>query len=184
MKYVIILLSFIFLLKVSASPLNAQISFPTISPTITPNIEYALPYAGILPDHPLFFFKQIRDRILILFTRQPLKKSQLYLVLSDKSLVMGGLLWEKGNYNLSTVTLNDGEKYLLQSVMVLFDVTNKDQDIPPGMADKLELAAKKHEEAIINTIEKTQESSQKQNLDQALSITHQAIQKISTLKSL
>ncbi len=174
MKYVFTILSFVFLLKVLAQPLHAQISLPTISPTITPSVEYVLPYAGILPDHPLFFFKQIRDRILILLTRDPLKKSQLYLILSDKSLVMGGLLWEKGNYNLAISTLTNGEKYLLQSVMVLFDVTNKDQDIPPGVADKLELAAKKHEEIIL----------QKEGLDQALSITHQAIQKISTLKSL
>lgn len=171
MKYVMTLLSFIFLFRVLAQPSHAQIPFPTISPTITPSVEYVLPYAGILPDHPLFFFKQIRDRILILFTRDPLKKSQLYLVLADKSLVMGGLLWEKGNNNLANVTFANGEKYLLQSVMVLFDITNKDQNIPPGVADKLELAAKKHEEVI-------------SNLDQDLSITHQAIQKISTLKSL
>lgn len=182
MKRIVSILSFILLFRVFTLPVIGQTPFPSVSPTVSPSLGYALPYAGILPDHPLYFLKQIRDRILILLTRDPLKNSQLHLVLADKSLVMGELLWEKGNYNLSLSTFNRGEKYLLMSVLMLFDL-KKSMTIPPGVADKFDLAAKKHEEVIVDLMTNITESSQRQKLNDTLSITHQAMQKASALKS-
>lgn len=179
----VLVLSFILLFRVFTLPVIGQTPFPSVSLTVSPSLGYALPYAGILPDHPLYFLKQIRDKILILLTRDPLKNSQLYLVLADKSLVMGELLWEKGNYNLSLSTFNRGEKYLLMSVLTLFDL-EKSMTIPPGVTDKLELAAKKHEEIMVNLMNNMTESSQRQKLNDTLSITHQAMQKATNLKSL
>lgn len=180
----VLVLSFILLFRVFTLPVIGQTPFPSVSPTVSPSLGYALPYAGILPDHPLYFLKQIRDKILILLTRDPLKKSQLYLVLADKSLVMGELLWEKENYNLSLKTFREGEKYLLLSALSLYKISDAGDHLPPGVVDKLELSAKKHEEIIMKLLANVQDSSRRKSLNEALSIIHQAMQKATNLKSL
>src|SRR3989304_6415715 len=59
--------------------------------TTTPDnkIVYQLPYPGILPDHPLYTLKAVRDRIQVFLTRDNLKKAEIYLLYSDKRLAMG-----------------------------------------------------------------------------------------------
>ena len=51
-------------------------------------ISYDLPYAGMLPDNPLFFIKNVRDKILEFATRDQIKKASLYLLFADKRIRM------------------------------------------------------------------------------------------------
>lgn len=139
-KTILICLILIFTVSFSLnSVVLAQDKESTPSPT---PVDYVLPYPGILPDHPLYFLKVIRDKILEFVTRDCQEKVNLDLLLSDKHLVMGGLLWEKGNYDLSNTTFLKGEKYLLGASMELGKLKNE-SELPPGLADKIELAAKK-----------------------------------------
>ena len=167
-----------------AQTVKAQVenSFPTITPTPKVAIEYSLPYPGILPNHPLYFLKQARDRILLWLTTEREKKSNVYLLLADKHLVMGGMLYEKGLYDLSVNTLKTGEKYLLDSVLILTDGENAD-GLSPGLTDKLELAVKKHEEQITTLKEKEEQEKSRVELNEVLGITHQAIQKLTILRT-
>src|SRR5688572_14880920 len=56
--------------------------------TQIPQIEYSLPYAGgVMPDSPLWPIKAARDRAWYIISLDPLKKSQLNLLFSDKRLV-------------------------------------------------------------------------------------------------
>ncbi len=143
--------------------------------TPTPTVEYALPYPGILPDNPLYILKVARDRILLFFTSDPIKKVQLNLLLSDKRLVMGQLLIEKGNAKLGIETITKGEKYLLLSSLGLREL-KKQNNLPPGLADKVDLAAKKHEEVIMKLISAINDEGYRKRLNDALGITHQARQ--------
>lgn len=147
------------------------------SVTPTPTIEYALPYPGILPDNPLYLLKVARDRILVFFTRDPIKKTQLDLLLSDKRLVMGQLLIEKGKSEQGIDTITKGEKYLLSSSLGLLEL-KKQNNLPPGLSDKVSLAAKKHQEIINNLIMSINDELLRKRLNDALGITHQAIQQI------
>jgi len=149
--------------------------------TPTPSLEYVLPYPGILPDHPLYFLKVIRDRILLFFTYNHLKRSNLNLLLADKRLVMGQLLWEKGIIDLSISTFSKAEKYLLSAAVELATL-KKQNSLPPGLADKLELAAKKHEEIITKLMEVVTDENKLQSLNGALGVNHQAMQQIKLLK--
>ena len=49
-------------------------------------IQYELPYPGILPDNPLYFLKAIRDNVLGFFITDPLKKADYSLLMADKRL--------------------------------------------------------------------------------------------------
>lgn len=166
----------------SAIPVSASSNIiSSISITPVPTVEYSFPYPGILPDNPLYSLKTLRDKILIFFTNDGIKKTQLNLLLSDKRLMMGEILWEKGNSELSISTITKAEKYLLNTSLEL--VTLKKQDkLPPGLADKVALAAKKHTEIIKDLISKTNNGTEINRLKDALGITDQAIAQIAITK--
>lgn len=76
-------------------------------------IDYILPYPGkILPDHPLWFIKALRDRFWLLVTTNPTRKAELNLLFADKRLVMSKMLFEKEKPSLAYATLTKAEKYL------------------------------------------------------------------------
>lgn len=164
--------------RASAKSTSPSASLTAVSPS---QVEYSLPYPGILPDSPLFTLKTYRDKILLWLTKDLLKKSNLNLLISDKYLTMGQLLREKGSDDLSATTINDGEKYLLDGVLNL-EQAKKTQNLPPGLADKFELAAKKHKEIINKLILESTNETYKKNLNQAVAITNQAIGQIAYLK--
>lgn len=146
--------------------------------TPTPTVEYVLPYPGLLPNHPLYQLKTLRDKILLFFTREPNKKAQINLLIADKHLVMGQLLWEQNDQNLSVKTLDTGEKYLLTAALQLTKLKNNNA-LPPGFSDKLELAAKKHEE-VINKL--ASPGNNKEELTKIIQVTHQARQQAASVK--
>lgn len=182
MKKAFVLAILIFIIVITVISFNfsvfAQEKESTPSPT---PIDYILPYPGILPDHPLYFLKVVRDKILEFVTKDSVKKVHLDLLLSDKHLVMGKLLWEKGNLNLSTTTFLKGERYLLTASLELIKLKDKNA-LPPGLSDKLELAAKKHEEVINDLVTQVSDEGRKKEFNEAVGITHQATQQILSVK--
>jgi hypothetical protein len=151
-----------------------------MTPFPQPTIVYILPYPGILPDHPLYFVKNIRDKIIIFFNRKPVKKSQICLLLSDKNLVMGVNLWEKGEYGLSIKSLENSEEYIIDSIEALIKVNFK--EIPPGVVDKIKLAIQKHEEVIQNIKGNPNSRDYMTELNKIIQITNQAKKEISLIK--
>lgn len=157
-----------------ASVVIAQVT-PTISPLPQELIEYKLPYPGLLPDSPIYFIKSLRDQLLVWTTRGEVKKANLYLLLADKNLVMGKILWEKGNADLSIKTFEKGERYLLTGVLTLQTIKNK-EDLPPGLRDKFELSGKKHEIVLNSVKDLAKEISIIQSIESTLNLLHQAMQ--------
>lgn len=178
MRYIAIFVSLIFLIFTTSPASFASDQSAIISiATPTPTVEYGLPYPGLLPDHPLYVFKVLRDRILLFFTHDYDKKVYLNLLLADKRLVMGRLLWEKGNEDLSLSTFTKAEKYILSAALELVYL-KKQNNLPAGLADKVELGVKKHEEIILKLMSTISDDVKKQNLSQALGINHQAMQQV------
>lgn len=170
-------LLFFFVSSSYAAPESTLISIATP----TPAVEYSLPYPGLLPDHPLYLLKALRDRILLFFAPDEIRKSQLNLLFADKRLAMGQLLWEKGNSTAAITTFTKAEKYLLSTAINL-TVMKKQNGLPPGLADKVGAAAKKHEEIISQLLTTAGDDIKKQGLNEALGINHQAIQQILSVK--
>lgn len=111
-------------------------------------VVYQLPYPGILPDHPLYFVKLARDRLLIFFTRDPIKKAENYLLLSDKRVAMSEELVKKNKYQLAVSTFSKGEKYFLKAVSVLKEAKKQGVSPTPEFKERLKSANKKHQQVI------------------------------------
>lgn len=118
-------------------------------------VVYQLPYPGLLPDHPLYFIKAVRDRLLDFLTRDNLKKAELYLLYSDKRLNMAEELSKKGKWSLMISTVSKGEKYSLK--MVDFLKRAKKQGMAPtdDFLLKAKLSNEKHREILENLLKET-----------------------------
>ncbi len=162
------------------SPVSAELAPPTLSPTPIVEVEYYLPYPGILPNHPLYFLKNIRDQIILWSTRDLVKKSQLYLLLADKKIAMTQALWEQKIFDLSLQTGKKAEYDLLTSVEILVKL---DKSSPPrGLLDRFELACKKHEEILTKIMITTDGEERREALSEIIKANHQAKQNITSLK--
>lgn len=109
------------------SSMSATVS-PTVAMTTT---NYTLPYPGILPDNPLYFFKVVRDNIVIFFISDPLKKSAFFLLQSDKRVAASWYLLKEGNAKdeLALTTLAKSTNYLSQAVGQLPNASQSGENV-------------------------------------------------------
>ncbi len=107
-------------------------------------VIYNLPYPGLLPDHPLYFLKAIRDRFLDMSTRDYLKKAELYLLLSDKRVAMALALADEGKDNLAVSTLSKAEKYFLKIPPLLQTSRKQGVTATAELVDRFKLSNAKH----------------------------------------
>jgi hypothetical protein len=143
-------------------------------------IDYILPYPGILPDHPLYFVKVVRDKFIDFFTRDYLKKAQLYLLYSDKKTNMAIQLTKKGKWALMITTISKGEKYTLKLIELL--ETSKKQGVSPNnnFVLKCKLSNEKHREVIENLLKDTPQGERK-NIEEVLNLNRQIKEKLNKL---
>lgn len=127
--------------------LSVRTSFAQEIPTPTP-IPYVLPYPGILPDHPLWFIKAFRDRVITFLISSPVKKSEFSLAQADKRLSAGMALLKKGKEEVGVSTISKGENYLVLAVSQAKEakIVGKDASL---LLDVLFRATKKHQAVLI-----------------------------------
>jgi len=86
-----------------------------VSPTPTATMDnYELPYPGLLPDHPLYFLKMTRDKIIGFFISDPIKKAEFDVLQSDKRLSAGIYLLNKKSLKsqeIAVSTFSKGQNY-------------------------------------------------------------------------
>lgn len=143
-------------------------------------VIYDLPFAGILPDSPLYPVKQIRDIIIEFITRDYIKKSELLLVSSDKKINMALQLSKKGKVKLMLETLEAAEKQA-GSIPDLITESHK-QGVSPyeGFTLRLKLSNVKHREVIEQLIEELPQG-QEQNINTALELNAETKRKLDLL---
>lgn len=130
--------------------------------------EYPLPYPGILPDHPLYFLKRLRDRVLDALITDPIRKSEFYLLQGDKRLQMGLFLVERGKTELAATTVLEGERFMEQAVTMLASVSDQGEEQVRGLADTMKAATGKHVEVLESMLASVQQKDGA--LSQALEI--------------
>lgn len=125
---------------------------PTAIPTAdTAAVDYSLPYPGILPDHPLYFLKVLRDRILDKLIRDPQRKVEYYLLMADKRLNMGIYLENKEKPQLAETTVSKGEKYFAKGTALLERLISEGKiSSTSELLGEYRKAARKHEQVIIS----------------------------------
>ena len=78
-------------------------------------IEYPLPYPGMLPNNPAYFFKVARDDVTSWFIFDPVTKAFYQLFLADKRLATGKSLMDTGDTKLGETTFNIAEDYYVNA---------------------------------------------------------------------
>lgn len=112
-------------------------------------VDYFLPYPGILPDSPLYKIKMVRDRIWLWLTRQPSKKLDLLLLFADKRIGAGEILIKGNKVALGVSTLTKGEKYWERAVG---EVNRLSAEKRMGAKEKLIKASLKYQEILENLL--------------------------------
>lgn len=158
--FFVVLSFFVFLPSVYA---QEELKIDPITPTPVPEVEYVLPYPGILPDNPLYSLKASRDRIISFFIADPVKKSEFDLLQADKRLQAGIFLLHKNSpdVDLSITTISKGQNYLEEAIGVIAKIETEaakkqkkePHDTPEAMAtgdapEKLYTAARKHHQVL------------------------------------
>lgn len=139
------------------SVVSAQVSAQaTESSKIDPDligVDYELSYPGLLPDHPLYFIKAGRDRLVSFFTSNPLKKAEFDLLQADKRVKSAQLLVAKDKIDLAQSTFSKAENYYEDGINNL--VQAKSQGVPvEGQVRNFRLANLKHQQVFYDTIQK------------------------------
>lgn len=168
------------LLAAVPTPTDPSADGPTPTPTPKSKVDYNLPYPGILPDSPLYFIKAVRDRVFEFFISDPVKKSEYYLLLSDKRLNTGLFLLDKGKTDQAVSTIEKGEKYLEKSLAEFDKSKAAGKDVAPVLA-KLSLAVLKHEEVLNEILEKVPDSA-KPGIRNALEKSQKGVERIKQLQ--
>lgn len=162
MKKIILLLSFVLFVFLIFSPLvlaqadEEDVASPSTESTDSAEkIEYQLPYPGMLPDHPLYKLKVLRDKILLFLIRDSLKKAAKHLHMADKEFFMALKLVEKGKIPLAQHTAFKAEHHMTLLTTELRQGISSGRNLDLGFLGKARQAALKHQEVLDGMMAKT-----------------------------
>lgn len=173
--------AFIVSLLIVVSLLFAASTFAQTA-TESRQINYQLPYPGILPDSPLYFFKVLRDKIEEFLISDPLKKAEFDLLSADKRLSMGTALFDKKEYSLSESTISKGENYSEKGLKNIENMEREGRAVDPGLLVSFDLSTKKHREVLKDLIRRSNGSVKKNFLNDLKRIL-ELISEVSKLKT-
>lgn len=147
------LLIFLFSFNTSFAQSNvAEVKSDLAASDSAQKSNYELPYHGLLPDSPIYFFRIIRDRIISFLISDPLKKAEFNLLQADKRLNAGIYLFNSAKQNekkigLAISTISKAENYFHQALEKTKEAQKEGMEIQE-MTRKLINSAKKHQEEL------------------------------------
>jgi hypothetical protein len=116
-------------------------------------INYELPYPGLLPDSPLYFLRVIRDKTIDLLISDPVKKTEFDLLQADKRLNASMFLFNKRKFSLSLTTVSKAENYFSEALDKMGEAKMQGRNVGE-MKGKLKNALEKHEQELSNMVQK------------------------------
>ncbi|MBI2028420.1 MAG: hypothetical protein HYT07_02310 [Candidatus Levybacteria bacterium] len=121
-------------------------------------INYDLAYPGVLPDHPLYKLKVLRDRISLALISDPMKKIDFYLLQADKGILASAMLIDKNKIDLAKQTALKAEHNYTLLAQILYSQRKKpDADF----FKKLKTASLKHQEVLDSFAKRVSKDDQK-----------------------
>lgn len=128
----------------SCYAVNDSVSSPSAVQKKEQEIDYTLPYPGLLPDNPLYSLKAARDNLVGLLISDPKKKAEFDLLQADKRLQAGVLLIDKSKkYDLAQQTISKGENYFDEAIFKIEQAKTQGMDTV-DIKSKMQKAALKH----------------------------------------
>lgn len=156
MKKTLLIFTFLtlFVLASSRSIFAQELSVSpsaTASPTpVSENVEYTLPYPGMLPDNPLYNLKALRDRIIEFLISTPVKKSEFYLLSSDKRVNTGYYLILKDKDDMGVLYVSKSNNYMNMAISEGYKAKEQGREV----LQKIKTSIKKHKQVISELEEK------------------------------
>lgn len=148
---------FVFPMTVKAQE-NLEIA-SSVTPTPTPKIiKYDLAYPGILPDHPLYKLKVLRDKITAAVISDPRKKIDFYLLQTDKGILASAMLVDKGKIDLAIQTALKAEHNYTLIGQEIYRLRQLPDD---SFFKKLRTASLKHQEILRSLAKRVPKDQQK-----------------------
>lgn len=173
---------FVFSLFISSPAFAKTPPTPTPTVIVEQKVDYTLPYPGILPDHPLYFLKRLRDQILEKLIVDPVRKIEFYMLQSDKGVNTGIFLIAKQNEMLALESMNRARSYLEQAIVMATTLKTQGKDVPAYLVERFSKAGAKYEEHLIELIDEASET-QKGNLLSLLESFRALQQQVESLKN-
>lgn len=121
-------------------------------------IKYDLAFPGMLPDHPLYKLKVLRDKISAALISDPRKKIEFRLKQTDKGILASAMLAEKGKIDLATQTALKAEHNF---TILSQEVDNHQEVLDDALLELLEVAALKHQEVLLSLAQRVPEDKRK-----------------------
>lgn len=121
-------------------------------------VKYDLAYPGILPDHPLYKLKVLRDKITAVTISDPRKKVDFYLLNADKGILASAMLIDKGKIDLAAQTALKAEHNYTLLTQELYRLAKEPEE---EFYKKLNTASKKHQEVLMSLVKRVTEEKQK-----------------------
>ena len=157
MKKILVFLSLlIFLFSFSISAFAKDNDNLEVSSELAQKVNYELPYPGLLPDHPLYILRIIRDRIVDFLISDPLKKAEFNLLQADKRLNAGIYLFNKGKISMSISTISKAENYFEKAIQKIKEAKGQGRETSE-IINKVINSGKKHKEVLKSLEEKAPE---------------------------
>jgi len=138
----VILFLFLTVQSVSAQEISLAVS-PTPSP-----VMYSLPYPGIMPGHPFFFLKTIRDSIWGFLITNSLKKAEFDLLQTDKYIVISQSLFDRKTATTKVLSSLDLALDYYTNAIVKVSEARKQGIDTKEFVQQLFLANEKHQEIV------------------------------------
>lgn len=110
-------------------------------------VDYYLPYPGLLPDHPLYFLKMMRDRVRMLVAGAS-QKGELSLLYADKRIGAAEALVHGGKQALGAEVAYKAEGYLRSALEAADEMEN-----PAVWRERVARAALKHRQILAGLVE-------------------------------
>lgn len=107
---------------------------------------YELPDPGMLPNHPFYKLKVLRNKITEKIILTPIKKIEFDLLMADKTINASHILFSKGYTELAKETALKGENYYSMLVQDYNKALLKGKTIPKRLDKNITESAIKHKE--------------------------------------
>lgn len=164
------------LLKIPQESFSQGVTTREENQTSSPSaiIKYDLAFPGILPDHPLYKLKALRDKITAATTSDPRKRTDFYLLATDKGILASAMLVDKGKIDLAIQTALKAEHnytLLTQELYKLHKKPNAD------FFKKIKTASLKHKEILIS-LSKRVSKEDKEIFEQVLEFSQRNLKEV------
>jgi hypothetical protein len=148
--FVIVLLSVSVLTQsIMAQSENQEVENSTPTGTsVSEELEYTLPYPGILLDHPLYVVKTFRDSIMRMFMNNPVKQIEFSLLQSDKFLSMALVFADAGKWDRAGQAVLLSQKDMEQALKEVTTARGSGVQVPSHIVTNLERSTIKHKQRI------------------------------------